>query len=217
MRDLRCKQKGYAITLFFYLLIAIPFSDISASEGISQVEKIEKAYKYLSDVKGRFSQMSYLKDLEKKEFYEGEFFIKIPSLFRWSYKGRSPQEVLISGERLIIYQKKEKQVFHGRFVPARYGQVPIALLGGFGNITRAFITKEEKERLILTPKEEMGNVKRIELYLIDGDFPIKRIKIIDSADNTIEIELKDVVINSGLKEDIFNFKTPKDVNVIEGF
>lgn len=218
MRGLRCDKRCYGIALLFCLLIALIFSDrLVEGETISWVEKIEETYKYISDIKGRFKQMSYLKDLEKKEFYEGEFFIKIPSLFRWSYKGKSPQEVIISGERLIIYQKKEKQVFHGRFVPSRYGQVPIALLGGFGNITRDFEIKEEKDVLILKPKEEMGNVKRIELFLEEENFPIKRIKITDSADNIIEIELKDVVINSGLKEDIFNFIPPKGVNIIEGF
>ncbi|MCX7794525.1 MAG: outer membrane lipoprotein chaperone LolA [Thermodesulfovibrionales bacterium] len=213
------KKRGFLLSLLclsIYLLLVVS-ETVSSEKEVSAVDKIENAYRDISDISGRFIQMSYLKDIEKKEFYEGEFFIKIPSLFRWSYKGKSPQEVIISGEKLIIYQKKEKQVIRSKFVPSRYGQTPIALLGGFGNIRKDFDIREEKDKVILRPRGDMGNVRNIELYLRDSDFPIKKIKITDTADNIIEIELKDVVINSGLTESLFEFKPPKGVNIIEGF
>lgn len=210
------RDKVLVFSLISLIFCNIALSLFAIEEPPTLVDRIEEAYKNISDLKGRFKQVSYLKDLEKRESYEGEFFIKIPSLFKWSYKGRSPQDVIISGDTLIIYQKKERQVFKGRFFPSRYGEIPIALLGGFGNIKRDFEIKEEKDRLILKPKAPMGNVKSIEIYSGDGDFPIKRLKIIDSAMNFIEIDLKDVVINSGLEDKIFHFMPPADVSVIEG-
>lgn len=199
--------------LFFHTSV----SPASAQESLSFLDRIELTYRNVSDIKGVFRQISFLKDLERKEVYEGEFFIKIPSLFRWSYGGKSPQEVIISGDSLIIYHKKEKQVFKGRFVPSRYGQTPIAFLGGLGNIKEDFYIKEEKDRLILKPKAEMGNVRTVELYSGKGDFPVRKIKITDSANNIIEIELKDVVINSDLPDKLFEFVPPGDVRIIEGF
>ncbi len=211
MRDLQ-GLISFCISLIFFI---IPWSLFAIDEP-ALVDRIENAYKNISDLKGRFRQISYLKDLDRTESYEGEFFIKIPSMFRWSYKGRSPQDVIISGDMLIIYQKKERQVLKGRFSPSRYGQAPIALLGGFGNIRKDFEIKEERNVLILKPKTQMGNVRSIEIYSGDGEFPIKRLKITDSAMNSIEIDLRDVVINSGLQDKLFEFVPPQDVRVIEG-
>lgn len=205
--------------VFFWIsliLCIIPPHLFAIDEPQTLVDRIENAYKNISDLKGRFKQVSYLKDLEKMESYEGEFFIKIPSMFKWSYKGKSPQDVIISGDILIIYQKKERQVLKGKFFPSRYGQAPIALLGGFGNIKRDFEIREEKDMLILKPKAQIGNVKSIEIYSGDGEFPIKRLKITDSAMNFIEIKLEDVVINSGLQDKLFEFVPPAGVRVIEG-
>ncbi|MFN3739672.1 MAG: LolA family protein [Thermodesulfovibrionales bacterium] len=210
------KNRGLVFFCISLIISVIPLYLFAIEESLNLVDRIENAYKNISDIKGKFKQVSYLKDLEKRETYEGEFFIKIPSLFKWSYKGKSPQDVIISGDTLIIYQKKEKQVLKGRFYPSKYGQAPIALLGGFGNIKRDFEIKEQEDRLILTPKAQMGNVKSIELYSGDGDFPIKRLKITDSAMNIIDIKLEDVVINSGLQDKVFEFVPPQGVRVIEG-
>lgn len=212
MRDIQ----GFVFFWISLVFFIIPLSLFAIDEPPTLVDRIENAYKNISDLKGRFKQTSYLKDLEKRESYEGEFFIKIPSMFKWSYKGKSPQDVIISGDSLIIYQKKERQVLEGRFFPSRYGQAPIALLGGFGNIKRDFEIKEERDRLILKPKAQMGNIRSIEIYSGDGEFPIKRLKITDTAMNSIEIDLKDVVINSGLQDKLFEFVPPADVRVIEG-
>jgi len=189
-------------------------SYLNREDGL--VKKIEDAYKDIFDIKGRFKQKSYLKDLERTEVYEGEFYIKIPSRFRWSYRGKAPQEIIISKDTIIIYQKKEKQALKGRFSASRYGQAPIALLGGLARVSEDFDTKEEGERLFLKPKYSMGNIKSIEVYTSNTSFPVRSIKITDSAMNIIEIQFEDVVINSGLSDRLFEFIPPEGVKVIEG-
>jgi len=209
---------------FFVILCLSLFSYTADAEvtvggdttDVSLVKRIEDAYKDISDIKGRFRQKSYLKDLDRTEHYEGEFYIKIPSRFRWSYRGKAPQDVIISKDTIIIYQKKEKQALKGQFSPLKYGQAPIALLGGFGRISEDFDTKEKGERLLLKPKYSMGNIKSIEVYTSNTSFPVRSIKITDTAMNVIEIEFKDVIINSGLSERLFEFVPPDGVKVIEG-
>ncbi len=210
--------KGLLISFFVVFCIGF-FSDATGDEGtgaLGLVKRIEEAYKDILDIKGRFKQKSYLKDLERTEVYEGEFYIKIPSRFRWSYSGKSPQDIIISKDTIIIYQKKEKQALKGQFSVSRYGQAPIALLGGLGRISEDFDTKEEGERLLLKPKYSMANIKTIEVYTSNTSFPVRSIKITDSAMNVIEIEFKDVIINSGLPERLFEFSPPEGVRVIEG-
>ena len=193
--------------LCILLTVALLYAD-------DEVARIQKAYEGIKDIKGNFAQKSYIKDLKRTDTYSGQFFIKPPKM-KWEFKGEKPQTVYITGEDIFIYQKKEKQVFKARFDRATYGQSPIALLGGFGNINKEFDVSIKKGRLILKPRNPMGAIVQIELALSDGVFPIEALSILDTASNKIDITLKDVRINTGLGERVFEFTPPEDATVIQ--
>lgn len=218
----------YCLLSVFCLLPSVSF----ASQVDDEVLKIQKAYENIKDIKGNFVQKSYIKDLKRTDTYKGQFFIKPPKM-RWEYKGDKPQIVYITDDDIIIYQKKEKQAFKARFDRTTYGQAPIALLGGFGNIRNEFDvsiksgvksqpaplrearTGESGARLLLKPKKPMGNILHIELQTSDDEFPIESLTIIDTLSNRIDISLKDIKINSDLKDRMFEFSPPEGVNILQ--
>jgi outer membrane lipoprotein carrier protein len=186
-----------------------------ASQADDEVLKIQKAYENIKDIKGSFIQKSYIKDLKRTDTYRGQFFIKSQKM-KWEYKGDKPQIVYITGEDIIIYQIKEKQAFKAKFDKSTYGQAPIALLSGFGNIRNEFdVSIKKKNILILKPKKTMGNILHIELQISDNEFPIESLGIIDVLSNRIDIYLTDVKINTNLKDKIFEFSPPEGVSVLE--
>src|SRR5208282_86226 len=178
------------------------------------VGKIQKASENMKDIKGTFVQISYIKDLKRTDTYSGQFFIKPPKM-KWDFRGDRPQTVYITGEDMLIYQKKEKQAFKTKFDRSTYGQAPIALLGRFSDINKEFDVSVNKGRLLLKPRKPMGIIAHIELTTSSGDFPIEALTIFDTASNRIDITLKDVRINTGLGERVFAFTPPKDVTVIQ--
>ena len=187
---------------------------IAAPED-DQVAKIQKAYESIKDIQGNFVQKSFIKDLQRTDIYNGRFFIQPPKM-KWEYTGERPQVIYVNGNEIIIYQKKENQVIRSKFDRATYGQAPISLLAGFGNIRQDFdIISNTPDRVVIKPKKPMGNIKHIEIAPSDGGFPIKSLTIIDSLSNKIEIKLKDVKTNTGLKSAVFNFTPPKDATVLE--
>lgn len=206
--------------LVTFLLFTIHYSLFTAWAD-DEVLKIQKAYENIQDIRGNFIQKSYIKDLKRTDTYKGELFIKSPKM-RWEYKGDKPQVVYITGDDIIIYQKKEKQAFKAKFDRATYGQAPIALLGGFGNIGEEFNVsikaavsgQQSAVRLILKPKKPMGNIVSVSISLSDGEFPIESLMITDTLSNRVEIHLKDVKINTDLKDKIFEFSPPEGVNVL---
>src|SRR5208337_1724460 len=200
--------------LFFSAWLLCFWSMLFAGVAGDEVARIQKAYENIKDIKGSFVQKSYIKDLKRTDTYSGQFFIKPPKM-KWEFKGDKPQAVYITGEDILIYQKKEQQVFKTRFDRATYGQSPIALLGGFGDINKEFDVSMKKDGLILKPKTPMGHIVQIELTLSDGVFPIEALSILDTASNKIDITLKDVRINTGLGERIFAFTPPEDASVIQ--
>jgi outer membrane lipoprotein carrier protein len=210
------------ITSVLFILISFcclpdTASYAGASEGGSEkgIVNIQKAYENIQDISGGFVQKSHIKDLKRTETFHGNFYIKRPLKMKWAYKGEQPQEVLINNDRITIYQKKEKQAFIGKFDRDTYGQAPIALLSGFGKIQEEFSVSEKNGRLLLKPKKSMGGILSVEIEPSDGEFPIKSFTIYDSFSNTIEMTLKDVRINTGLKDAVFYLSLPKDTTTFE--
>jgi outer membrane lipoprotein carrier protein len=181
-------------------------------------ERIQRAYEHIKDIRGEFVQKSHIKDLKRTDTFKGTFVIKMPSQMRWQYydeKKRHFTEVLIAHDELIIYQKEEQQVFKGKFDSESYGQAPIALLTGFAHLDREFTVAEKNGQLLLKPRKNMGSVVSIEIAPSDAEFPIDSLTIIDRRSNTISITLKDVRINSGVKEAAFSFSPPPGVSVYQ--
>lgn len=200
---------------FFTLFLFDPFQyPASAASVDEKVISIQKAYENIKDIKGGFIQKSFMKDLKKTETFKGSFYIKRPMKMKWSYDGRNAQDVMINNDEITIYQKKEKQAFQGKFDRDTYGQAPIALLSGFGNIQDEFTVSHKQGNLFLKPKKPMGGVLSIEIELSESEFPIKSFTVIDSYSNRITMELTDVKINTGLADSFFDQTLPKDVTII---
>ena len=204
----------FLLMLYFCFCVVCWFpQSVSAASVDVEIIRIQKAYENIKDIRGSFIQKSFMKDLKKTETFKGQFFIKRPIKMKWSYEGNNAQDVLINKDEITIYQKKEKQAFQGKFDRDTYGQAPIALLSGFGNIQEEFAVSDKKGKLFLKPKKPMGGVLSIEIELSDGEFPIKSFTVIDSYANRIEMDLTDVKINTGLEDAFFDPALPKGVTI----
>jgi outer membrane lipoprotein carrier protein len=201
--------------LFLFSVNLFLFTPAFAGDADDKIVGIQKAYEDIKDMSGDFVQKSFIKDLKRTETFKGQFFIKRPMKMKWSYKGDNAQDVLINNDLITIYQKKEKQAFKGKFDRDTYGQAPIALLSGFGKIREEFVVSDKKGKLVLKPKKPMGEITSIEIETAEGECPIKSFIINDSFSNRIEMTLKDVRINSGLKDTFFELTLPKGVTVFE--
>jgi outer membrane lipoprotein carrier protein len=204
--------------LFLNLLFAALYMVMSCASCLAQedqVTKIQMAYENIKDITGSFVQKSTIKDLKRTDTYHGKFFIKPPNM-KWEYVGNKPQVIYIKTDSILIYQKKENQVIKAKFDRATYGQAPIALLAGLGDIRQEFVVvSDSPDRLVMKPLKPMGNIDHIEVMPSGNEFPIKALIIVDSLSNRIEITLKDVKTNTGLKNALFNFTPPKDATVVE--
>jgi chaperone LolA len=181
----------------------------------TEIARIQKAYETIKDLRGSFVQKSVIRDLDKTESYKGQFFVKPPMKMKWVYAGKDAQSLTIRGDTVLIYKEAEQQAYKSRFDRQTYGQTPVALLSGFGNIREEFSVSAEGDWLVLKPKRPMGNVTFIKVELSDKGFPIRGFEIHDSHSNVIEIELRDIRTNTGLKDSLFDLSLPKGVNVFE--
>lgn len=212
-------MKKKFLTLNFLLiafLLTIQYSIGNASTVDDLVGLIEEKYNEIQDIQGRFSQTSYIKDLEKTEKYEGRFSIKKPHNLKWAYSKPRDEEVVIRGDTIWIYKKTEKQILKSTYSKDSLKHVPIALLSSLGNLKNTFaIDLINENTLELKPREKMGVIKKIYIKVNAGDFPVKAFTIFDVYGNKIDITVKNVKINQGIEDSSFILKPPQGVEVID--
>lgn len=209
----RTITKLIVIFILLNFCIFISSKNIYAKDIETQIEKIQKAYENIKSISGKFTQKSYIKDLNRTDNYKGKFFIKRPMKLKWEYEGKNPQEIYINNNEITIYQKKEKQAIKGNFNKETYGQAPVVLLSGFGNVKEEFNISSKNNSLILKPKKPLGSVNYIELEITDDNFPILSFVIYDNHSNKTSIVLKDVEINKDLDDSIFKPILSKDITI----
>ncbi len=196
-------------SLFFYSRMA------EGADLEDSISRIQKAYEGLTDIRGQFVQKSTIKDLGRTDTYKGEFFIKPPMKMKWSYKGNAAQDIIVNNETMLMYKKGEKQAYRTRFDRETYGQIPLALLGGFGKITEEFMITSKGNALILKPKKTLGTVTSILITLSEVGFPVKSFTIYDSRANVVEVKLRDIATNTGIKDSLFDLTVPKGVSIFD--
>ena len=202
---------------FFVLALTLAFviSPAHGDEIDDAVSRVQKAYEGLRDMKGTFVQKNTIKDLNKADTYTGEFFIKRPLKMKWAYKGKASQDLLINNDTVLIYKKGDKQAYRSPFNKDSYGQTPVVLLTGMGDLRNEFTVTGKDNVLHLKPKKTMAGIVSITVFIAETGFPIKAFTIQDGRSNTVEIQLNNVTINPGLKDTLFDLNLPKGVNVYE--
>jgi outer membrane lipoprotein carrier protein len=223
--------KHIFITAFIFMLcISVSYADSKgtlaipkrgeeakpASEMSSVVDRIQDTFSGIKDIQGTFSQTSYIKDLEETQKYAGTFFIKKPSQAQWEYEKPRDEKIVINDTQTFIYKKAENQVIKTQISKEAYSQAPITLLSRFENIRNDFdISMPEENALQLVPKSQIGFIHTLVLETVPEGFPVKMFTILDTYGNIIMIELNSVKLNTGLKDDFFNFKIPEGAEVYD--
>jgi outer membrane lipoprotein carrier protein len=210
------------IEVFCFILISLftfhwlLFTVVNAADLQGTVERIQKSYSTIRDMKGVFSQTSYLKDLDRTEYYSGEFYLKRPLRLRWRYDSPRDEEVMISGNDIWIYRRSEKQVMKSSFSQDSYSQAPLVILDNLDNLEAGFdITFIDDNNLELIPKKGTGVLEKLSLKAGYGDFPVTSFTIVDVYGNSNVIVLKDISVNTGLEEGLFQFVMPPGAELFD--
>ncbi|MCX7913419.1 MAG: outer membrane lipoprotein carrier protein LolA [Thermodesulfovibrionales bacterium] len=203
-----------SLITFAIFLLLIFSSYLCAFELDDEIITIQKAFEEIKDISGSFIQRSTLKDLKRTDIYKGRFYIK-GEKFKWEYLGDRPQTVYVLEDKIIIYLKNDKQAFVSSVDSSPYRKSPLVLLKGLKDIKDDFHISKKDKTLVLKPKKTFDNVSRIEIILTQEKFPIKYLKIVDNLSNIIELDLRDIKINTGIKDKTFEFKPPEDVSLIK--
>jgi outer membrane lipoprotein carrier protein len=196
------------------LLVAAPCHAASAK---SLLEELRRTYESTKDLSGRFVQTSHLAAAGMDRVVNGKVVFKKGGKMRWTYEGDDPQEIVSDGKTLWIYQVRDRTVVRKDLagLPAS-SRLALDLLSGFSGVTDTFDVKACGEACLeLRPREARPELTRVILQLEPKAREVKSVTTEDTLGNRTRVDLKDLKWNAGVKDDVFGFKTPKGVEVLE--
>lgn len=149
----------------------------------------------------------------------GTMALQRPGKFRWQVTKPIPQLIIAKDGKLLIYDPDLEQLTV-RQLSQETGEAPALFLSrDDAQVENDFIVKEQHERqgnwrwFQLIPKKSDSMFKSIELGFDNKQ--LEQIKLADNLGHTTNIEYHKIQTNISIPPTTFEFKPPKNVDVID--
>ncbi len=176
-------------------------------QNLSHIKTLQADFNQTTqDSKGRTLQTS-----------SGSMKVKRSALFRWNITDPFPQLLISNGNKIWIYDKQLQQVSI-RATDQKTSTIPAAILSGdITGLTKNYflklIHKQNNETFVLTPKSEDSLFET--LQIIFNNHHLTTMKFSDSLGTHTTIDFKNVKKNAPISDDLFTFKPPKGVDILD--
>jgi outer membrane lipoprotein carrier protein len=196
---------------------------LSAMTPDETVAKVQATYKSAGDISAKFEQTYVDKVRGSKKLETGELWAKKDGRVRWSYEKPAKKDFVFNGKEAYFYEPENAQVT----VFDSFKDSPVAngvrFLWGQGEIAKSFdakacdskcVTASDAVSIILTPKEPIAAVERIQLDADAASGRVKRSIVVDPLGNRTEYVFKDLNLAAKVNDAKFAFTIPAGVSVL---
>jgi outer membrane lipoprotein carrier protein len=202
--------------------------DAQALQEVQEVvKKIQVRYEKTKDLQASFTQKTRIEGFSTPVVSAGRFYIKKPGRLRWDYIEPATEEIYVNKDDVKMYVPEHKQVLVGKLTYMAASQAPLQLLQGVAKLDEEFDIEPtaNKERgaggiplVSLTPKQGRAEperaIQKIVIEVQPKTFFLKTIALHEVSGNIATFEFTELKPNSGLKDELFDFKTPADVEIV---
>jgi len=215
--------------LVAFALLLLPLSPGGAagpeSAGEALLRRVGERYAAARTLSAKFRQEIPLQNVGIVRKASGIVYFGRPLKMRWDYKGPEAQLFLADGRHFYFRPAGSSQVIR-RAVDEKGlgGKIPLLLLFGKGEITALFRVDAAEPRkdgeetvLRLSPRGDGApEVRRIDLVVGAEDALIREVHLFDRLGGENHLYLTDVTVNPSLPADLFRFRKPAGVSVVDG-
>ncbi len=193
------------------------------SSPADTLAKVQATYKNAGDVTAKFEQAYVDKVRGARKVESGEMWAKKDGKVRWSYQKPVRKDFVFDGKQAYFYEPENSQVT----VFDRFQDSPVAsamrFLWGQGDLVKSFtpaacdakcIAGGDAVSILLTPKEPIAAVERIQLDTDSASGRVRRSIVVDPLGNRTEYVFKDLDLAAKVADAKFAFSIPAGVSVL---
>ncbi len=219
------QDKGlYTLALAVFMLLRMQTLPATENEFQSNIDDLQKKYSQVKDLKMDFIQ-NYYSPKRNSRTETGTLYLRRPGMMRWEYQSPSQKLFVSDGKAIFFYLPDERQVQRTSVKESRDQRVPFLFLLGKGNLKKDFSRIEwakndrpffEGNRILYAyPKKNIDEFAKILMEFDPKSLQLQRITIFDVDDSRSEFVFTNIKENLGLSSQLFNFKIPENVEVVE--
>jgi outer membrane lipoprotein carrier protein len=217
------------VVLLACLLLLPPLAARGASDaegaGEALLRRVGQRYAGAQTLSAKFRQEIPLQNVGIVRKASGTVYFGRPLKMRWDYDGAEAQMFLADGVNFYFRPEGSSQVIRRRVDEKGLGgKIPLLLLFGKGEIATLFRVDaadprkggEETVLRLIPLGDGAPEVRRIDLVVGTGDALIREIHVFDRLGGENHLYLTDVTVNPSLPADLFRFRKPSGVSVVDG-
>lgn len=205
------------IALLFLLLTSVNVSAVDQKISVGETY-LEEFLAKTQTLEANFEQTLRTHDGEVLQQTEGTFYLDRPGKFRWNYKEPYEQIIVSDGVRVWIHDVELQQVTVQKQTESLPSS-PMALLEDSETLHKNFN---------VVPLDEQAGVYRLKLLskTKESDFGeivvgldskgLRFMQLHDQFEQVTDIVFSDILTNTELSKDVFEFILPEGVDVFGG-
>ncbi len=190
-------------------------AELAVADG--GIERLNQWLARTKTLQAGFVQTTYDSKSQVIEESKGVLIAKRPGKFRWEYRTPSVQSLVASDDTIWIYDLDLAQVTI-KHIDYGNGDAPIALLYGDQPLSAQYqlrdLGKREKlEWVELKPKNDNSSLTAIYLGMSEDALEVMELR--DHFSQATQIQFNGFKTNQKISDQLFTFKIPKGVDVID--
>ncbi|MCS6305266.1 MAG: outer membrane lipoprotein carrier protein LolA [Nitrospira sp.] len=203
-------------------------TDEKAWQEVREVVKhLQARYEKTKDLQADFSQKTKIEGFERPVTSSGKVYIKKPGRLRWDYVDPATEQIYVNQDDVKVYVPEHKQVLVGKLTQMAASKAPLELLQGAAKLDESFEIEPTtgKDRgvggtplITLIPKakeqESTQNLQKIIVEVFPKTYFIHTVSLYEISGNVAVFEFSNLKPNLGLGNEVFDFKTPSDAEVV---
>lgn len=204
-----------------------PIDEKALQEVREVVKQLQARYEKTKDLQADFSQKTKIEGFERPVTSAGKVYIKKPGRLRWDYLDPATEQIYVNQEDVKVYVPEHKQVLVGKLTQMAASKAPLELLQGAAKLDESFEVEPTtgKNRgvggmplITLIPKakeqESTQNLQKIIVEVFPKTYFIRTVSLHEISGNVAVFEFSNLKPNLGLGNEVFDFKTPSDAEVV---
>jgi outer membrane lipoprotein carrier protein len=204
-----------------------PVDEKALHEVREVVKQLQARYEKMKDLQADFSQKTKIEGFERPVTSSGKVYIKKPGRLRWDYLDPATEQIYVNQEDVKVYVPEHKQVLVGKLTQMAASKAPLELLQGAAKLDESFEIEPTRGRdrgvggiplITLIPKakdqESTQNLQKIVVEVFPKTYFIRTVSLHEVSGNVAVFEFSNLKSNLGLGNEVFDFKTPADAEVV---
>lgn len=205
------------ISLMCMIFVATGVSALHAEEWTSA---IQKQYETLTGFSARFKQTLTNASTGETEIRTGSLAFKRPGLVRWNTETPEPELLIVGSDLVWDYFPDEETAYKYPLSQVLSSRTMIRFISGKGNLEEDFKVEDQGmesglRKIKLIPREPEANLVLAYIWVAPNSKMLEKVFLVDFFGNGNELFLEDTVLNPDLREELFQFIPPEEVDILD--